>query len=204
MKRFLKIALCFVAIFPTFALPTDSVFLQIPNKIIPTINRNARFELAEYFKAGKTDSIKNSFGTFVSLEKYDTATCHIRIKTSPVSRLEIKRIQRESTNLFVVINTILKPVMASNIAFYNTNWDEITVPLEYPSPLSWINTEALIQKGYTTEYLNKITTKNNFVFSIDAQNRLAITPNFKYLLTTETEQSMNPYILHETKYIQLQ
>jgi len=53
-----------------------TVFLNMPENFMPTLTKQQRFELLEYSKVNRNDSVKNRFGNFSSVQIYDSINHH--------------------------------------------------------------------------------------------------------------------------------
>jgi len=182
-----------------YAVPTDSIFINLPENILPTLAKKQRFELAEYFKAGKKDSVANLFGRNTILQKYDTANCHIIIKTSTTGTTEIKRLLiSENERIIGIINTINKPVKYSQINFYTENWQIYPLKTQLPQYSSWINEKQLLTSGINPIWVKNLMDKNYLSMFFGPSNELEYENNVLNTLSVEDKKLVEPFFENKT------
>lgn len=183
-----------------FAIPTDSIFLKMPNHLIPSLSPKQRFELAEYAKAGKKDSVLNQFNKKVFLQKYDTANCAISIKTTETSDIEIRRfiIPKQVKPILAIIHTIQLPVKYSTITFFTENWDPVAFSLKFPSLEQWIDLDELKKSTVSETLVKSILDKKYFSFRFTDTNELEIENNVLSVLNIEDKKTASSFLTKKT------
>lgn len=182
-----------------FGIPVDSLFLKAPATVLPTLSKKQRYELAEYFKAGKSDSVPNLFGRNTLLLKYDTANCHIVIKTSATGTTEIKRFKFPDGNLILgVINTVNKPLKYSVLNFYNEEWLPVTVQIDFPDYRQWVNEKQLAESTTEAGWVLNLLQKKYFSMHFSETNELEFENNVLSTLNVEDLKLAEPFFLNKT------
>ena len=196
-----KITLAIVSVFivgTVFGIPTDSLFLKMPDKLLPTLARKQRYELAEYFKAGKADSVPNLFGRNAILQKYDTTNCHIVLKTSATGITEIKKFTFSTNeNIIGIIQTVSKPVKFSNIQFFTENWQPFTLIIEMPDYRNWINEKQLLDSGLQPVWVENLLHKKYYSMHFTESNELEIENNVLSTLNMEDRKMVEPFFVNK-------
>jgi hypothetical protein len=62
-KILLLVFLCTIS-FSANAQKVGELFLSMPDKILPTLSKQQRFEMLEYSKLNRRDSVKNKFNVY--------------------------------------------------------------------------------------------------------------------------------------------
>ncbi len=191
---------CFV-----YALPTDSIFIKMPQVLIPSLSPKQRFELAEYAKAGKKDSVTNLFNKKIILQKYDTATCSILLKTTETSSLEIRRLNFPSYKMPVlgVIHIVELPVKYATIRFYTESWQPLAIQLHLPSTEQWIDTEKLKASSLSVTLIKSMLDKKYFSFSFADNNELEVQNNVLSTLTKEERKTAAEFFINKSISIKI-
>lgn len=200
MKRIILaiVAVLFVAA-TVLAIPTDSIFLKMPDNLLPTLARKQRYELAEYYKAGKADSIPNLFGRNSILQKYDTASCHILLKTSNTGTTEIKKITFSNNKLVLgIIQTVDQPFKCSNIQFFTEDWQPLKIAVEIPDFKTWINEKQFSESGPEPDWVRNLFQKSYFSMHFTESNELEIENNVLTTLSLEDRKMVEPYFVNKT------
>ncbi len=97
----------------------DSLLVNLPQHILPLLNRNARLDLVDYFNAGAKAVAENIHSGESELEALSEN--YLRIKVTSVSRFEVIRLVDTDTT-FLTIETLLSPFKTSRIQRYNAAW----------------------------------------------------------------------------------
>ena len=122
----------------------SDVFLKIPVSIAPTLSDQQRFEILEYYKSNKADSVKNRYGNYVKVLYLDTINQHLTAKTTENNLIDIKLFKTDENEVLVgVINTVLSAVEVSSIQFFDLNWRISKIQFPIPTVAKWINDNTL-------------------------------------------------------------
>lgn len=135
-------------------------FLKLPTSVTPTLSEQQRFEMLEYYKSDKNDSIKNRYGNYVKILSLDTTNQQLTAKTTANNIIEIKLFKVDEKEVLVgVINTVQSPVEVSNIRFYNSNWQVSKIQFFIPNAAKW----------FKKDLSNDVDTNQNWLKSIAEQ-----------------------------------
>ena len=202
-KLFQILAVLLLAYTSAFSSTTDSLFIKLPDNLIPTLTTKQRYELTEYFKAGKNDSVKNLVGSNTILLKYDTASCHIIVKTSATGSTEIKRLNASNHSFSIaIINTISQPIMFSTLSFYNENWQRIAIKVELPETKSWINYTKITTSDIETSWIETLLDKKYYSMKFNDSNELDVRNNVLSTLSVADRKLVEPYLIDKSIQIQ--
>ena len=154
-KTLLFAFLCTIS-FSANAQKVGELFLSMPDKILPTLSKQQRFEMLEYSKLNRRDSVKNKFNVYVSIQHYDSINQLITFNTTKNNLTETKIFEMENGSAVVaVINTVLQPVRLSTIQFYNTNWQPMLLFTDIPTAKQWLISEKAENADIDLDWLNK-------------------------------------------------
>jgi len=178
-KTLLFVFLCAIS-FSANAQKVGELFLSMPDKIIPTLSKQQRFEMLEYSKLNRRDSVKNKFNEYVSIQHYDSINQLITFNTTTNNLTEIKVFEMEdATPVVAIINTVLQPVRLSTIQFYHLNWQPLTLFSDIPTAKQWLISENTENADIDLDWLNKHLENSylSFTFSkekpaIEVENHL--------------------------------
>lgn len=147
--------LCTIS-FSANAQKVGDLFLSMPDKIVPTLSKQQRFEMLEYSKLNRRDSVRNKFNEYVSIQHYDSINQLITFNTTKNNLTEIKVFEMEdATPVVAIINTVLQPVRLSTIQFYNTNWQPMMLFTDIPTAKQWLISENTENAEIDLDWLNK-------------------------------------------------
>lgn len=154
-KTLLFAFLCTIS-FSANAQKVGDLFLSMPDKIVPTLSKQQRFEMLEYSKLNRRDSVRNKFNEYVSIQHYDSINQLITFNTTKNNLTEIKVFEMEdATPVVAIINTVLQPVRLSTIQFYNTNWQPMMLFTDIPTAKQWLISENTENAEIDLDWLNK-------------------------------------------------
>ena len=154
-KTLLFAFLCTIS-FSANAQKVGDLFLSMPDKIVPTLSKQQRFEMLEYSKLNRRDSVRNKFNEYVSIQHYDSINQLITFNTTKNNLTETKIFEMENGSAVVaVINTVLQPVRLSTIQFYNTNWQPMMLFTDIPTAKQWLISENTENAEIDLDWLNK-------------------------------------------------
>jgi hypothetical protein len=202
-KLFQILAVLLLASTSAFSITTDSLFIKLPDNLIPTLTSKQRYELTEYFKSGKNDSVKNLVGSNTILQKYDTASCHIIVKTSGIGTTEIKRLNASNNSFSIaIINTISQPIMFSTLSFYNESWQRIAIKIELPETKSWINYSKITPSDIEASWIETLLDKKYYSMKFNDSNELDVRNNVLSTLSVADRKLAEPYFIDKSIQIQ--
>jgi hypothetical protein len=186
-----------------YAQSVGDMFLKMPDKLIPILSAQQRFELLEYAKANRKDSVKNNFGTYTRIVLCDTVNRRIVVKPTALSSIELKSFYiSENENITGVIRTVNSPVPVSVIAFYDRNWAISDLKFEYPPLNIWLNSNKLNAANTDPENIRKLLNNDFVSLSFDNDGAIVAQNNILSCLSIEDRKMIEPYINKNTvKYI---
>lgn len=158
----------------------DTYYINMPDALNPTLSKQNRMELMEYFKARKGDSITNRYGNQARIVCRDTLQQRLVIQNTANSTFEMMVIKKSETSTIIgFIRTICGPICSSAIRFYDTNWNPIPLQFKMPKTSEWLNTDSLTVSSLDKKWVEN-TINNSFItlsFSsekqkIEAQNNI--------------------------------
>lgn len=203
MNKYFLLLIALLITVSAYTIPTDSLFLNIPDNLLPTLTRKQRYELAEYFKAGKKDSVQNIFEKNAILLKYDTAECHIFIKTSASGSTEIKRLKIDSTVLIGIITTVNTPVKQSSLDFFTEDWKSVTYTIQTPNYKAWLDEKKLDESLVEKLWINTLLDKKYYSMWFGSSNELFVENNVLKTLTTEDLKLVKPFFVDKNIVVKL-
>jgi hypothetical protein len=173
------------------ATNVDSVFLKLPSKILPLINAKARFEMLEYFKAGQTDSVKNSLGGFARILYRDTTQQHIILKPALNSILDIRLFKTsDSTYITGIISTVGEEIFRSVLEFYNADGSRMNLQLPEISSEEWYRNWASNTALQTDDFKANLLNDNFLRMNFSKTGNLIEVQNYTVKLLHREHQNM--------------
>ncbi len=142
MKRILLstfFALLLSSHFAAFSAGRASeAFVDAPKGIFPTLNRNTRLDMLDYFRSGSATASRNSLNSGSRiLEESDN---NLLVQLSDVSSCQISIIPFSGNDsIIALITTLNTPVPDSDLQFYDMHWLDIDKDLfAAPALKDWI------------------------------------------------------------------
>jgi hypothetical protein len=176
----------------TFSGAIEKYYINMPDKLNPTLISKNRLELLEYHKAGKGDSIKNRFENTAYLQVFDTLNNWIVVKNTASSTFEMKIMTLgNNTTLIGIIHSVCAPICQSTIEFYDTAWNKIDMKFNMPKALEWVDKNKLEKAAdIDKSWVNK-TLENSFItLQFDEANQWIIANNKSAEFMSENERKV--------------
>ena len=128
-----------LATLPVAAQDMRTVFLGMPDSIIPLLTENNRADCVDFVDAGMRAQVTNRLGGKSELLKLTGD--YLRMKTSSHSIFEMKLLPRTvGDTLLCVVRSVCAEACNSRVSFYTKEWKECKdVPFEYPALKSFFN-----------------------------------------------------------------
>lgn len=194
-----------------FPQKVSDLFLSMPDHLLPSLSKQHRFELIEYSKLNRKDSIKNRFENYVSNLYLDSINQQITFNTTKNNSIEIKVYLLDNNDTLVgVINTILKPFPLSTIQFFTYNWKPSAVIFDPPKSSAWLIQKNVEETNIDTNWLNKQLDNSYLTYtflktkpSIEVTNHLLDFINIedKKLIGSLIEDKVLIYKLDKRKFV---
>lgn len=107
------------------------MWMDMPDEMVPYLNRSNRTELADYVDMKVDAAIRNKLEDTTRIERLTPD--FIRVRLNAACRLEMKLIERtDGSSVLCVVETWMGPAADSRLLFYDTEWHQltsITVPM---------------------------------------------------------------------------
>mgnify|MGYP003298253193 CR=1 FL=1 len=120
-----KIVQLIILFFPfiTIAQNIGWVYQYMPAELSPILNETQRFELIEYAKEGRQETIKNKFQGQACMLAYNEQQNYLKVAQTANSTLALKTIPTSANDyLIIAIYTVSAPISSSTITIYNKSW----------------------------------------------------------------------------------
>ena len=178
----------------SFSQTIEKWYVNMPNVLNPTLSRQNRLELLEYYKAGQGDSVTNRFEHKSFLLNLDTLNQRILVQNTPTSTFEMKMLTLgDSTKAVGIIRTVCAPVCQSTIELYDTAWNLIPEQFTLPKAIEWLDVpgiptdkldvqwaKSLMEVGFITlrfsDKKQEIVAKNNTLDFLSEDDKKVIAP----------------------------
>lgn len=198
-----KIALLFFLVFIYQNLVAQSVekyYVNIPDALNPTLSKQNRLELLEYFKAGQGDSITNRLGNKAYLEKLDSVNHLIVVKNTANSTFEMKLLTLEDGNKVIgIIRTVCGPICQSMIEFYDTAWNPVKLQFIMPKAIDWINNAASNNQDVDRRWVDNVLENSFISLSFDSKGQQIIAQNNSLEFVTASDRKLISSFLLDKK-----
>ena len=126
MKRTL-IVICFLTCWiGVSAQSLREVWIEMPDSVMPYINKSQRTELADYIDMKAVPAVLNTFGDSVRIERMTKD--YLLVNANKAMRLEIKLLDN---NTLALAQTWMGPAAESKLSFYNLQWQPKKVVVAY-------------------------------------------------------------------------
>jgi len=184
------------------AQDVGNFYVNMPDKLNPTLSKQNRHELLEYYKAGQTDSITNRYGNHVSLNSVDTLNQILLVKNTPVSSFEMKVFNLNNDSLAIgIIRTICGTVCQSSVEFYDTAWNKIPLIFTMPKAIDWVNKDSLAVKNVDKQWVENVLENNFISLSFATNARQIVAKNNSAEFMSAADRKIISPLLEEKKLI---
>lgn len=149
-KRVLAVlAICALAFSRAGAEDIRSLFINMPDTIMPALTRSERLDFLDYMDSGMRARVRNKLGGESTMTAFSDRM--LTVMTSQSSRLDMVLYGRkDGSNLICLIRTVTARYDDSSIYFYNEDW----TPVE---------TESLIELPVFDDYLTKAALRQDSI-----------------------------------------
>ncbi len=156
----------------------EKLYVDMPDVLNPTLSKQNRLELIEYYKSGHGDSIANRFGKSAHLLKLDSLNGFVQVKNTPSSSFAMKLFRLDDNRpVLGVVRTVCAPVCQSSIEFYDTTWKSIPLQFTIPKAIEWVNKTKMDSANLDLRWVESVL-QNSFVsLSFDSQNKTIVAKN---------------------------
>ena len=179
-KRNKWLVLCGVVLCTEFiaAQNIEKLYVGMPDALNPTLSKQNRLELIEYYKSGHGDSIANRFGKSAHLQTLDSLSSFVQVKNTPSSTFTMKVLRLDDNRpVLGIIRTVCAPVCQSVIEFYDTTWKSIPLQFVIPKAIEWVNKIKVDSADLDLRWVESVL-QNSFVsLSFDSVKRVIVAKN---------------------------
>lgn len=149
MIRKLKaiLAICIVMAGSVHAGDLRTLFINMPDSIMPTLTKSERLDFLDYMDSGMRARVKNKLGGESVMTYFSDKS--LMILTSRSGRLEMVLLDRKKgQDLICIIRTVSARYDDSRITFYNEDWTPV-------------DGKSLIELPQFDDYLTKTALKSD-------------------------------------------
>ena len=186
----------------------EKAFIEMPGALFPSLNKQQRLELLEYYKAGQGDSIKNRFGSQTRILQFEASNSYLKIKTSRISTWEMLIFHpgENRSPIIGIIRSVCAPVCSSSIDFFDNEWQHLKPDFKIPDVSYWLKEEKLKQSPDSNSLSAVQFRSMNFLsYRFDALKRKVIVQNNNLdYLTEEDKRQLSPYVKTDSLVLNLQ
>lgn len=187
------ILLCCVLLFTQsiVAQTVEKWFVNMPDGLNPTLSKQNRLELLEYFKAGQGDSVTNRYGNQARLVSFDSINQCIVVKNTSSATFEIKMFNLEDSSTVIgLISTVCAPVCQSYIQFYDTAWNSIPIRFTIPKAIEWQDKDSLENKNIDKQWVENMLENSFITLTFDAAKNSIIAQNNSMEFMSEIDRKL--------------
>lgn len=110
-----------------------TLFVQMPDSIMPFLTKNNREDCVDFIDANMLARVTNRLDTKSELLQFTSDYLHL--KTSEAGSMQIKMLPVDGDTILCVINTVCAEACDSRIAFYTRNWQPLDGSIYFKKPL---------------------------------------------------------------------
>lgn len=161
MKRFFfLIVVAVLASMHVQALNLKTVFIQMPDSILPLLSRTDRMDFIDFHDSGMTPKVVNRLGG-ESVMSY-MGDEHLTIQTTAESSFDLILLNRkDGSSLICVINTVNPGYADSQVLFYDESWKRV-------------NSESVLERPSLGDFLTRSALKEDSVNVLFDQSLLRL------------------------------
>ena len=116
--------LCLSAIGPVRAEDLRTLFIGMPDSIIPTLTKSERMDFLDYMDSGMRARVQNKLGGESEMISYTDNS--LAVRTSRSGRLDMALFRKkDGGNLICIIKTVTARYDDSRLSFYNEDWTPV-------------------------------------------------------------------------------
>ena len=141
MKIFLILLVTF-SLLPLNAQNMRQIWLEMPDSIVPYLNRSLRTELADYVTMGMKSEVMNALRDTTRIEKLTDD--YILVQLSNATKLEIKSLDAST---IAMVQTWCGPLAESKLSLFSNNWE--VKPLSIDVSPMFVKPDTMSQQRYS-------------------------------------------------------
>ena len=162
MKRFLLILLIYFNLIPLHAQDMRQIWVEMPDTLVPYLNKSLRTELADYVTMKMKPEVVNSLQDTTRIEKFTNN--YIRVQLNNASKLEIKSLDNST---IAMVQTWNGPIAESKLMLFSKEWKlkpfeiDLTPVFEKPDSMLQQRYEDLLSMANITLCEFKLSESDN-------------------------------------------
>lgn len=197
-KHLLALAsMALLAVAPAEALTPSQAFVNAPASLYPTLDRNTRLDMVDYFTGGLSTESKNALGGGSAITDMTDRSITIKLTDASTSTLAI--LPAEGDTLVAVITTIQSPAPDSRMTIYDKSWSSSATAKAFVRPVlsDWLTAEGR-KNAKTVESVVPFLLID-YVYD-PSTSELTMNNNTRLFLSDEVYAIVSPYLLKQLKY----
>ena len=180
MKKIFLILLVTFSLLPLNAQNMRQIWLEMPDSIIPYLNRSLRTELADYVTMGMKSEVMNALRDTTRIEKLTDD--YILVQLSNATKLEIKSLDAST---IAMVQTWCGPLAESKLSLFSNNWE--VKPLNIDVSPMFVKPDTMSQQRYSELLDMANVTMNEMQLSVK-DNSLTIKYSVPLLSSTDKKE----------------
>lgn len=180
MKKIFLILLVSFSLLPLNAQNMRQIWLEMPDSIVPYLNRSLRTELADYVTMGMKSEVRNALRDTTRIEKLTDD--YILVQLSNATKLEIKSLDAST---IAMVQTWCGPLAESKLSLFSNNWE--VKPLNVDVSPMFVKPDTMSQQRYSELLDMANVTMNEMQLSVK-DNSLTIKYSVPLLSSTDKKE----------------
>ena len=180
MKKIFLILLVTFSLLPLNAQNMRQIWLEMPDSIVPYLNRSLRTELADYVTMGMKSEVMNALRDTTRIEKLTDD--YILVQLSNATKLEIKSLDAST---IAMVQTWCGPLAESKLSLFSNNWE--VKPLNIDVSPMFVKPDTMSQQRYSELLDMANVTMNEIQLSVK-DNSLTIKYSVPLLSSTDKKE----------------
>ena len=180
MKKIFLILLVSFSLLPLNAQNMRQIWLEMPDSIVPYLNRSLRTELADYVTMGMKSEVMNALRDTTRIEKLTDD--YILVQLSNATKLEIKSLDAST---IAMVQTWCGPLAESKLSLFTNNWEAKQLNIDV-SPM-FVKPDTMSQQRYSELLDMANVTMNEIQLSVK-DNSLTIKYSVPLLSSTDKKE----------------
>lgn len=180
MKKIFLILLVTFSLLPLNAQNMRQIWLEMPDSIVPYLNRSLRTELADYVTMSMKSEVMNALRDTTRIEKLTDD--YILVQLSNATKLEIKSLDAST---IAMVQTWCGPLAESKLSLFSNNWE--VKPLNIDVSPMFVKPDTMSQQRYSELLDMANVTMNEMQLSVK-DNSLTIKYSVPLLSSTDKKE----------------
>lgn len=189
MKKIFLILLVSFSLLPLNAQNMRQIWLEMPDSIVPYLNRSLRTELADYVTMGMKSEVRNALRDTTRIEKLTDD--YILVQLSNATKLEIKSLDAST---IAMVQTWCGPLAESKLSLFSNNWE--VKPLNVDVSPMFVKPDTMSQQRYSELLDMANVIMNEMQLSVKGNS---LTIKYSVPLLSSTDKKEMQAILRQRK-----